>query len=106
MFFHDDHLLVLSFFFYLSPRFIIEFGSRQQQAAVLTLVAAVFKLGVVIVLVCNHDGDLADPDERFIGLVRGRDRQRKFPLTLSVKADCRADVTWRDHVTTTTVTNA
>lgn len=89
----------------MSPRFTIELGSRQQQAAVLTLVAAVFKLGVVIVLVCNHNGDLADPDERFIGLIRGCDRQREFPLTLSVKADCRGDVTWRDHITTATVTN-
>lgn len=77
--------------------------SHQQQAAILTLVAAVFKLGAIIVLICNDNGDLADPDERFVGLIRGRDRQREFPLTLSVKADCRGDVTCRGHVTMTMV---
>lgn len=70
---------------------------KQQQAAILTLVAAVFKLGAIIVLICNDNGDLADPDERFVGLIRGCDRQREFPLTLSVKADRCGDVTCRGH---------
>lgn len=78
---------------------------EQQQVAVLTLVAAVFKLGVIIVLICNDNGDLADPDERFVSLIRGRDRQHEFPLTLSVKAYRCGDVTWRGHITMATVTN-
>lgn len=39
----------------------------------LTLVPAIFKLGVVVVLVGDEDGDLTDPDERLLGLIRGRD---------------------------------
>lgn len=77
----------------------------RQQAVTLTLVAAVFKLGLVVVLVGDHDGDLADPDERLVRLIRGRDRQREFPLPLSVEAYRRGDVTWRDHITMATVTN-
>lgn len=75
------------------------------RAAIPTLVAAVLKLGVVVVLVSNDDGDLADPDQRFVALVRGGDGQREFPLTLSVKVHRRGDVTWRERITTATVTN-
>lgn len=75
------------------------------QAAILTLVAAVLKLGVVVVLVSNDDGDLADPDQRLVPLVRGGDGQREFPLTLSVKAHRRGDVTWSQRITMATVTN-
>lgn len=54
--------------------------------AVLTLVSAVFELGVVVVLVCDDDGDLTDPDERLLGLICGRHRQRELSLTLAVEA--------------------
>lgn len=43
------------------------------KVAILTLVAAVLKLGVVVVLVSNDDSDLADPNQRFVPLVRGGD---------------------------------
>ncbi len=59
----------------------------------LTLVAAVFKLGVVVVLVCDEDGDLTDPDQRLLGLICGRHRQRELPLTLPVETHRRGDHT-------------
>ena len=37
------------------------------------MVTAVLKLGVVVVLVGDDDGDLADADERLLGLVSGGD---------------------------------
>lgn len=40
--------------------------------AVLTLVAAVFKLGVVVILVRDDHGDLADADERLVCQICGR----------------------------------
>lgn len=73
--------------------------------AVLTLVAAVFELGVVVVLVRDEDGDLADPDERLVGLICGRHRQSELPLTLPVETRRRGDHTCGGRVTTATVIN-
>lgn len=53
---------------------------------ILTLVAAVFELGVVVVLIRDLHRDLTDSDERLLCLIGGRHRQRILPLTLSVKA--------------------
>lgn len=60
----------------------------------LTLVATVFKLWVVVVLIQNQDGDLADPDERLLGLIGGSHGQSELPLALSVKTHRRCDHTW------------
>lgn len=62
-------------------------------SVVLTLVAAVFKLGVVVILVGDDDGDLTDADERLLGLISGRHRQRELPLTLPVETHRRGDHT-------------
>ena len=61
----------------------------------LTLVAAVLKLGVVVVLVGDEDGDLADADEGLLGQVCRRDRQGVLSLALAVETHSGADHTWR-----------
>lgn len=66
---------------------------RISAAAALTLVAAVLELGIVVVLVSDDDGDLADADERLLGLVRRCDRQAVLSLALSVKGHGCADHT-------------
>lgn len=66
----------------------------------LTLVAAVLKLGVVVILVADEHGDLTDPDERLLGLIRGRHRQRELPLTLPVEARRGGDRAWNQSEVT------
>ena len=66
--------------------------------SVLTLVAAVFELRVVVVLIADDNGDLADPDERLVGLIRGGHRQGELPLTLAVEARRRGDHACGDGV--------
>ena len=61
----------------------------------LTLVAAVLELGVVVVLVGDEHGDLADADEGFLGHVGGGDRQGVLSLALTVKTHRADDHTYR-----------
>lgn len=70
-------------------------GVTEVTEVTLTLVAAVLKLGVVVVLVGDEDGDLADADERLLGQVCRRHRQGVLSLALAVEAHCGADHTWR-----------
>lgn len=63
----------------------------------LTLIAAVLELGIVVVLVGDDDGDLADADERLLSLVCRRDRQAVLSLPLPVKCHGGTDHTLGDR---------
>lgn len=65
----------------------------------LTLVADVLKLGAVIILVHDENVELADANQRVVGLVGGRDRHRVLPLAFAVKFPGRDNRPWRQKTT-------